>query len=74
MKRSKELSAILTLVGIGVVVYSFMILMTTDTVFFDWFVGFFVWLFELNIMYLLLGCAAVIVAIYLLMYKHLHKV
>lgn len=74
MKRSKELSAVATLIVIGVVVYSFMILMTTDTFVFDVFVGLFVWLFSLNIMYLLSGCAITVVGIYLVIYHRMRRV
>jgi len=74
MKRSKELSAVMTLIAIGVLVYSFMILMTTDTVVFDFFVGLFVWLSSFNIMYLLFSVAAAVVCIYLIIYARMRRV
>lgn len=74
MKRSKEISAVATLIGAGVVVYSFNILITTDSFLFDFLVGVFSWLFSFNVPLLLVFSAALVVLIYLVIYFRMSRV
>jgi uncharacterized membrane protein YczE len=74
MRRSKEFSAIATLLLVGVFVYSFMFLMTTNDSFSNSIISFFIWVSNINVLYLLIGGAGSVVVIYLLVYNYLHKV